>query len=319
MKHLKFIFSLIICILLISCEKGEVSLKQMEQNDEAETTSISTNDTELNGQLFSIISTYQGMQDYIDEARDKGDSANLRLLYMEHVFTPVWEACYKDGEYLSLINNYTANPPTNLNKLESDIERMSKRNIEEIVKEALLKSAEALPGPDTNVCILPYNEHAGGIGVNVGAGKITLYFNEQILYSDKEIAGTIAHEYHHSVWTDNYYESSKMTLLDYLIFEGRAESFKHMIYPEARVFTIPSSLEEQHWIKVSDSLESLDWNLHQQVMFGGGGFPSFYGYALGFNIVQDFIEHNPTMSVEEWTALSAEEIFNGSNYENSFK
>jgi len=39
------------------------------------------------------------------------------------------------------------------------------------------------------------------------------------------------------------------------------------------------------------------------------------GYAVGYHIVQAFINNNPQVSVEEWTGMTAQELFQKSGYE----
>lgn len=268
-------------------------------------------------QKFTVISAYEGMYAYIEEARNISAPEELKVLFMKHVFLPIWDACYRDGEYVDLITYYTANPPQNLNTLERTLNTMSKRNIEEIVIDALIKSAEALPGPDTQVCILPYTDFAMGVGVNIGSGKITQFYSEFFRNSDADIAGTIAHEYHHSYWTDKHYDKELMDLVNYLVFEGRAESFKKHLYPEAAIVPLTSQQEIYYWDKVKDKMTSLDYEEQNHIMFGGNGYPEFYGYGLGYLIVQKFLENNPDLSIVDWTALDGEEILDGSDYENS--
>ena len=268
-------------------------------------------------QKFTVISAYEGMYAYIEEARNISDQAELKVLFMKHVFLPIWDACYRDGEYVDLITSYTANPPQNLNSLERTLNTMSKRNMEDIVIDALIKSAEALPGPDTQVCILPYNDFAMGIGVNIGSGKITQFYSEYFRNSDADLAGTIAHEYHHSYWTDKHYDNEPMNLVNYLVFEGRAESFKKYLSPEAAIVPLTSQQEIYYWDKIKDKMTSLDYEEQNHIMFGGNGYPEFYGYGLGYSIVQKFLENHPDLSIVDWTALDGEEILDGSDYGDS--
>lgn len=62
------------------------------------------------------------------------------------------------------------------------------------------------------------------------------------------------------------------------------------------------------------TLNSDDSELFQKLMFGGGDFPRWSGYIIGYHIVQDFLKNNTDYSIEEWTKLSATELLNKSGY-----
>ncbi|MED4018749.1 DUF2268 domain-containing protein [Sutcliffiella cohnii] len=314
MKIVKYVMIFMFVLLLSACEETvDTEIKEEVEVSEG----VFTVAHETFQQTFEIIPLYENFHEYIEKSEI--EDANLRFLYLETVFLPSWDKCFKDGEYLDLMNNYIQNPPTNIHDTKRIVNEMMNTNLEEVVQAALKKSSEILPGPDTTVCILPYNQNAGGVALNVGAGKIVIFYNKQFYNTEDNLAGTVAHEYHHSVWTDEHYSGEPMTLLDYLIFEGRAESFKRILYPEASIFTVSPQQEEANWNKIERELDSTNYEYNQQVIFGGGGFPRLYGYAIGFNIMQDFLEKNPDATIEEWTALSPEEILEKSNYVDRFR
>lgn len=198
---------------------------------------------------------------------------------------------------------------------------MSKENLEKEVKSALEKSAKLLNGPDTNVCIFPSISHQDPAkAVNVGKGKIAVLYKEISFESKLDFASTIAHEYHHSVWTEKYYDPTKneTTLIDVILFEGKAEAFKKMVYPEAEVLKIEEGREEYYWEQLKDSLNSTDPILINKVMIGGGGtYPFLYGYGLGCRILEKLLNNNE-MTVEEWTEMKPEDILKQSNFESNF-
>lgn len=187
---------------------------------------------------------------------------------------------------------------------------MSKENLEKEVKSALEKSAKLLNGPDTNVCIFPSISHQDPAkAVNVGKGKIAVLYKEISFESKLDFASTIAHEYHHSVWTEKYYDPTKneTTLIDVIMFEGKAEVLK-----------IEEGREEYYWEQLKDSLNSTDLILINKVMIGGGGtYPFLYGYGLGCRILEKLLNNNE-MTVEEWTEMKPEDILKQSNFESNF-
>ena len=277
-------------------------------------------------QEFTIISGYEGMAAYVEAVKSDPD-ADLDDLYQKYVVDPYWKDCASGGEYRTLAKRATANPIKDLNGLSENISAIEDANIEQIIEEALRKSSVKLPGPDTTVCIfaidpdLSWERMHGVTGFTAGAGKIWIQLSPEKEWLDW-IPYTIAHEYHHSVWTHQYFKwFKKFTLLDYLIFEGRADSFAHLIYPDkiAPWTTAISSYQEtRQWEKISEDLEITDLEKQRKYMFGdrSDSIPIWTGYTIGFHIVQQFLENHPEMSIEEWTGMNAREIFEASGYEN---
>ncbi|CAG9622478.1 DUF2268 domain-containing putative Zn-dependent protease [Sutcliffiella rhizosphaerae] len=315
MKVNIIIWNLLLILFLTSCEQGEMQEEVIAE--EKEKVGVFSVQHETGEQNFEIIPLYESLRVYIEKAREAEDP-NLHVLYMQNVFTPNWDKCFREGEYLQLMNKYINKPPANLDALERLVDKMAGANLEQIIKQSLIESAQLLSGPDTNVCILPYNQNAGGLAVNIGAGKITIFYDDNFYRTEEDLAGTVAHEYHHSVWTDRHYTHGYTTLLEYMIFEGRAESFKHRLYPTATTYSITQQQEETSWAKIVDSLDSISLD-NQKIILGGGEFPRLYGYAAGFNIMQDFLNNNPEVTIDEWTALSPEKILEKSNYVDRFK
>lgn len=135
---------------------------------------------------------------------------------------------------------------------------------------------------------------------------------------------SVVHEYHHhSVWTAQKFDNSRFTLLDYLVFEGKADSFANIIYPKIEVPWISSidfETEKFVWNLISDQLNSTDDELAKKVIFEGvKDFPHWNGYTIGYHIVQDFLKNNPEISIEEWTKMDSSVILERSRYEERFK
>ncbi|MGE7674386.1 DUF2268 domain-containing putative Zn-dependent protease [Lysinibacillus sp. NPDC094403] len=51
-----------------------------------------------------------------------------------------------------------------------------------------------------------------------------------------------------------------------------------------------------------------------EIIMGGNGLPSLYGYGVGYKLVKSYLDLNPTLTPEEWTALSSKEFFEKGNY-----
>ena len=51
---------------------------------------------------------------------------------------------------------------------------------------------------------------------------------------------------------------------------------------------------------------------------GNGDIPFASIYTMGYRIMQKFFEHNPEVSLLEWTDMEAEEILYKSKYDKKF-
>ncbi|HEY3391869.1 MAG TPA: DUF2268 domain-containing putative Zn-dependent protease, partial [Lacipirellulaceae bacterium] len=151
-------------------------------------------------------------------------------------------------------------------------------------------------------------------GFTAGAGKIWLTVLPRDDWQDW-ITYTVAHEYHHSAWTARRGELSNMA--DYLIFEGRADSFAQLVDPRQAPWTNALTPEQENvaWPTIERHLGSTDPRLMQALMFGGaGGSPRWAGYTIGFHIVQRFLKRHPDWSVRQWTEVSTNELLKQAAY-----
>ena len=56
--------------------------------------------------------------------------------------------------------------------------------------------------------------------------------------------------------------------------------------------------------------------LQNRVLYGDNKeFPHWFGYTIGYKIVQEFLKNNTEMSIEEWTKLDSSELYKLSGYE----
>ncbi|WP_346655580.1 DUF2268 domain-containing putative Zn-dependent protease [Lysinibacillus sphaericus] len=170
---------------------------------------------------------------------------------------------------------------------------------------------------ETTVCILPATNTNTNM-VTVGAGKIIVLFDNY--KTEDELRSGIAHEYHHSVWTEKYASKGvSLTVLDDLIFEGKAVMFDKLVYPDIYFYPIYTTYNKDDWSKIAFDLEKSDSNRALEILMGGNGLPSLYGYGVGYKLVKSYLDLNPTLTPEEWTALSSKEIFEKGNYLEKYK
>ncbi|MBS3752186.1 MAG: hypothetical protein KGY46_02230 [Anaerolineales bacterium] len=280
------------------------------------------------GQTFSVVPVYEDMLAYINAAREAEDP-DLEALLEAHVLKPNWETC-AGKEYRPPPGSIFDKPIQDLDALEETIHQLQKSDIEKVVKAALQKSAQKLAGPDTTVCIIaadPTNwfiqEKMHGVnGWTFGAGKIILQVNPAPGWKNW-VPYIIAHEYHHSAWTDRYYQlDDQETLIENLVFEGRADSFAHIIYPHMEVPWVNalSAEEEQvQWEKILNEGETTNTLVKTRFLVGGDqNTPTWTGYTIGYHIVQSYLDAHPQADIETWTTLSPHELLEQSGYQGGY-
>ncbi len=222
-------------------------------------------------------------------------------------------------------------PITDLEALSEEVGILSESGIEDIVKEALVKISGNLPGPDTEIYLLaidpnykqytPQNLIIGVMAHTFGSGKILLLIDPTISGWQKVLPKVIAHEYHHSAWTSRNFKTKNFSVLEYLIFEGRGDSFAELIYPDIKApwtDLFGTEKEKKVWSEMKGFLLSRDEQVMQRMVGGDKNIPLGAVYTIGFRIMQEFIKNNPDILMPEWTDLSAEDILAGSKYEEKF-
>ena len=201
----------------------------------------------------------------------------------------------------------------------------NRETIKEIIDATLLECNKYLQNDGLTFNISPttpedkeiIKEMGGVTGITHDDKHISITIDTNIISWKEILKYTVAHEYHHAYCINSYDEAYRWTLLDYIVFEGNADSFAHLIYPNiiAAWTTALSETEKSAlWVKISPDLQSKDDSLHNEVMFGGKTYPIWGGYTLGFNIVQSALKNNPNLTVKAWTNLTASEMLEMSDY-----
>jgi uncharacterized protein YjaZ len=280
-------------------------------------------------QEFRIVPAYEGQARYLQETRSDPE-ADPDALWREHVVERYCEDCL-EGEYERLAERRLSEPVLGLDRLEGSVEALRDSDVERVVEGALGKSSQKLPGPDTTVCVFvaddrqasySYQEGAGVEGFTAGSGRIMLFVAPEAEWR-KWLPYLTAHEYHHSAWTHLWTEDHPggeplSELADYLVFEGRADSFAHILYPERSApwtRALSSEEEERLWKAMKKDLGSSDQGLWVRYAFGGDEAPRWTLYTVGFHVVQGYLERHPEQDVKGWTTVEAREIVEESGYE----
>ena len=318
--------SFLLLLFLVACSKSDATTPP--PTSVSDPTTMPTVEQPTPTQDFSdltVVLGYEGQAEYIAAARANPDS-DLALLYQKHAVEPYWQQCAVGGEYVALAEGAT-NPIRDLDRLEQMIQVLQNSEIETQIEAAYAQANQLLPGGSTTICVFvtdPANtfirDRMNGVGgLTAGAGKIWLQLYPEGKW-EEWINYTITHEYHHSVWTEQHYDENKpFYLIDYLVFEGRADTFAHQLYPELTApWTNALGAEEEiiQWEAIQKILKTTSYQTLSDYMFGNQGqdIPLWTGYTIGFHIVQDFVEKHPEMPVEEWTAMEAMDILEQSGY-----
>ena len=272
---------------------------------------------------LTIVPAYEGAAAYATAARSDPNADQLTL-YRHHVVGPYLNRCAGGGEYVDLARMFLSAPPTNLDAVAKAAQTLAEADLQSMVVAAFDKINKSLPGPATTVCIFvadpdnPLYGHVHGVGgLTAGAGKIWLQIQPEGDWSGW-VPYVLAHEHHHSVWTRRHFDASKpLTLARYLVFEGRADSFAHVVYPDRHppwTNALTPAQETEQWKAMQRHLDETSMPVMSSFMFGGGESPRSTGYTVGFHIVQSFLRRHAAMSIDQWTAHDPRQLLKESSY-----
>src|SRR5690606_3957676 len=147
-----------------------------------------------------------------------------------------------------------------------------------------------------------------GFGGIPGFITVNIYPND---YNLPKIPAVIAHEFHHNIRFSYFdWDHGNVTVGDYLVIEGLAESFAKELYGTEQLGPWVTSMDEEELEYSIDVIgEALDVKGFAEVssyMFGDEisaqegyqpvGLPFCAGYAVGFKAVQSYMKnHNKTI------------------------
>lgn len=159
-------------------------------------------------------------------------------------------------------------------------------------------------------------------------GYIMPVFSQPNAYNLARIEPITAHEFHHNVMFSAFpFNPMTVTVADYIIYEGLAESFATSLYGEALVgFFVedvaPDDLERARTI-IGGALDVSGFDKVRGYIFGDDGaaqwgyeavgVPQFGGYAVGYHAVQAYLRKTG-LSVLEATFVHPREIIAKSGY-----
>lgn len=165
-------------------------------------------------------------------------------------------------------------------------------------------------------------------GVDFTAPRFVVQYDDPNEYNLPRLAGCIVHEMHHLIRTAvcpwNFMQA---TVGDYIVHEGLAESFAAALYGEEVLGYYVTEFDEAQLdtakTLIADNLQTTGFDKLRAFIFGdywshklglpAVGMPDYGGYAIGYRVVQAYLERTGK-SVQEATFVSSAEIIANSHY-----
>ena len=158
-------------------------------------------------------------------------------------------------------------------------------------------------------------------------GYVMMTYGELDEYNLSRLQAALAHEVHHNIRLSVMpWDPVNITVQDYIILEGLAESFGTWLYGQDKIgyyvseFLAEKLPEARSLIK--ESLDKKGFGEVRNYLYGDRapgkaakpmGIPAFTGYKIGYEIVQACLQKTGKTPVEA-TFLSAGEIIKSSGY-----
>ncbi|WP_342556731.1 DUF2268 domain-containing putative Zn-dependent protease [Lysinibacillus sp. FSL P4-0201] len=317
-KGITFILGLLL-LMLAACtptEKSESQLHEKKQITDDEEMVLSFEHPQTK-QKYKIIHANQLFYPYMEKLKENPNlsSSETLDLYNKEVIQPIYQDCFENGEYYHMAETLLTTVPTGLTEIQVVSEKMEthKAEINQLIQESLLKSADLLPSQsDVAVCVFPSATN-NRIPFAVGAGKIIIPYS--LGGSDEYLKGTIAHEYHHSVWAEKHTNKvNTFSILDNIVFEGKAVMFQKSVFPDINLISVDLTYNKELWSQIEPDLNKSNLKRSLEIVHGGKELPYNYGYSEGYKMVKSYLDLHPDQTPEDWTALSAQEIFEEGKY-----
>ncbi len=278
----------------------------------------------INNQKIEVLTTFNLMDNYLSES-DKQQN-NIVKGSNKYIYKPIQDEILDNAEAAFLFN--TIKVPYEKNEyLRNEIELLKSSDLLTIIQESLTSITKELPGPNTKIIILPASTLNRPTlekiklpisAITPGSGKIILSIDPTFQNWTDFLPYCIAHEYHHSTWTSRNWVSADFSLIEYLVFEGRADLFASEQYNTVSnplTDFLTKDQEAEIWRGIKDEILEKGHDRINKVMFGDDNIPFGTGYNIGFNIVRLFKEKNPASLTLDLIDMNPEEIFEGSGYE----
>ena len=307
-----FYFSLLVFILFPGCQKGTGTLER--------TMAV------INGQKFELITTYALFENFLTRQGNSDDAVNSN----QYIYEPIQHEILQNAEAPFMFETIHI-PYRQDSLLKQEIALLRSADITSIIKKALGTITSKLPGPDTKIIIMPANSVMHEIflkygvcinAVTLGSGKIIIQIDPTFPQWQETLPYIVAHEYHHSTWISRNWKSADFSVLEYLVFEGRADAFATTLYSHIKnpwTMMVPKAQEQAVWNIIKPELLQHGHERINRVMAGDKDIPMGSGYTLGFHIVQSFKQHHTEYTDKEIIDLEPEKLLALSSYTGLFE
>lgn len=278
----------------------------------------------INNQKIEVLTSFGLIDNYLSNSGKL--HGNIIKSSDKYIYTPIREEILDNAEAAFLFN--TIKVPYEANDyVRNELELLKSSDLLTIIQESFTKITKELPGPDTKIIILPASSLNRPAlekiklpisGITLGSGKIILSIDPTFQNWTDFLPYCIAHEYHHSTWCSRNWISADFSLIEYLVFEGRAdlfasEQYKTVSNPLTNFLT--REQETEVWELIKNEIFGKGHDRINGVMFGTDKIPFGSGYNIGFNIVRLFKERNPATNTLDLMDMNPNEIFERSGYE----
>ena len=278
----------------------------------------------INNQQFEILTANNILDNFIISGKNYG--TNFTKASNKLIYNAIEKEITKNAEASFLFK--TVKIPYEPNDLlKNEIELLKSEELVNILKNSLTKISSSLPGPDTKIIVLPaspflrQNFEKMGVcinGITIGTGKIILMIDPTFGNWKETLPYVIAHEYHHSTWISRNWISSDFSLLEFLIFEGRADMFASELYQDVEVpwtKNLTEAQEKHVWSIIKNEIFEKGHSRINEVMYGTDDIPFGSGYTIGYDIVRSFKKNNQNYSDLDIIDMNPKKIFELSGYE----
>ncbi|WP_186321458.1 DUF2268 domain-containing protein [Bacillus sp. FJAT-22090] len=308
-------------------QNKEIQEEEHEKVDDDNTPIETTYHFSYKGQEFEIISFFDEVLEYARIISEKPE-LDKKAIYTEHVLEPFKDKSSLHYLELGVTENDPLRPTSQVEQLEKNTNELLKKQeqINQWIEEAILESAELLSsGSNTSIYLFPVNPENSFTRYNLNGVGGFAYFGDNVLLmidptaSKEVIKYTMAHEYHHTVNMTLNGEQSVNSVLDFILTEGKADSFATILYPEINppwIQPLPEDITARVLEELRINGNSTDYKIYNRFVYGypAKDIPRWSNYKIGYQINESFIENNPDSSILEWTKTNADEIVSKSKY-----
>lgn len=316
-----FIFS-VIAVLLIGCSNKTIEVESPKDLNIKNPIIVKNGNQE-----FKIIPFYTQVLDYIESVSEIEQHEKMEEHYYQKVVEPFQLDTLGKGEGYWIKDHWAFATPKDIKTLEQFVYSLinNQDEINKIIEQALIKSSNTLPGENKTVYLFPPNPD-DMYGINLMGGVSGIAVSKDVIlikivpssFNEDLLEYSIAHEYHHTIYMEGENVNWQNTLLDEIILEGKADNFAKSLYPDINIPWIEplsNQKEVEVWEHLKENLMSKDRTIKGDYFENPNkGIPRWTNYKIGYQIVNSFLEKNPTTPVRDWTLLSAEEILSNSKY-----